>query len=478
MHIVIIAGGAGSRLWPVSREAHPKPFIRMQDSYSLLQKTYLRGQAAAEVQSVTTVTNRELFFRTEDDYRELNPRQPLHYLLEPFGRNTAPAVAAAALELQQRYGEEALMLVLPADHLIQDETAFERAVATAAEAATDGQLVTFGIRPTHAETGFGYIEVGEGSHTTSGQALNVARFVEKPAREVAEAYLAGGRHLWNAGMFCFRVGTLLEELAAHAPALLGAVTATLEAAKNSEGEGHTVTQLCAEAFGAVADDSIDYALMEKSSRVAVVPCELGWSDIGSWQAMAELVEPDDAGNRVIGEAELENTRNCYIRSCSRLVAAVGVQDLVIVDTPDALLVAHKDQSQDVKKIVQRLKSNGSELHEHHVTVHRPWGTYTVLEEGERFKMKRIEVKPGASLSLQMHHHRSEHWIVVSGTAKVVNGEKEILLRTNESTYIPAGHKHRLENPGIIPLVMIEVQSGEYLGEDDIVRFEDVYGRCQ
>lgn len=477
MHIVIIAGGSGSRLWPVSREAYPKPFIRMEDGHSLLQKTYLRGQAAAEVESVTTVTNRDLFFRTEDEYCELKPRQPLHYLLEPFGRNTAPAVTAAALELKQRYGEEVLMLVLPADHLIQDEEAFAQAVACAAGAAAEGQLVTFGIRPTHAETGFGYIEVSEGTRAPNDQALNVQRFVEKPSREVAEEYLAGGHHLWNAGMFCFQVGALLEELAAHTPELLNAVSTTLEASQTSEGNCHSVTRLSAEYFATVADDSIDSALMEKSSRVAVVPCELGWSDIGSWQAMAELVTPDEAGNRVIGEAELEKTHRCYIRSSSRMVAAVGVRDLVIVDTPDALLVSHKDYCQEVKKIVQRLKAKGGELHQHHVTVHRPWGTYTVLEEGDRFKMKRIEVKPGASLSLQMHHHRNEHWIVVRGTAKVINGDKVILLCTNESTYIPAGNTHRLENPGIIPLVMIEVQSGEYLGEDDIVRFEDTYGRC-
>ena len=477
MHIVIIAGGAGSRLWPVSREAHPKPFIRMPDGYSLLQKTYLRGQSAAEVESVTTVTNRELFFRTEDDYHELIPDQPLHYVLEPFGRNTAPAIAAAALELEQRYGEDALMLVLPADHLIQNEDAFTQAVSIASEAASEGQLVTFGIRPTQPETGFGYIEVGAGSNVTNGQVISVKQFVEKPDRDLAEQYLAGGRHLWNAGMFCFRVGSLLEELALHASELLGSVKGTLEAAQTSEIDGQSITRLCAKTFGAVVDDSIDYALMEKSSRVAVVPCELGWSDIGSWLAMAELIDSDEDGNQVVGEAELENTRNCYIRSNDRMVATVGVQDLVIVDTPDALLVAHKGQSQDVKKIVQRLKAKGGELHQHHVTVHRPWGTYTVLEEGVRFKMKRIEVKPQASLSLQMHHHRSEHWIVVSGTAKVVNGENDILLRTNESTYIPAGHQHRLENPGVIPLVMIEVQSGEYLGEDDIVRFEDSYGRC-
>lgn len=477
MHTIIVAGGAGSRLWPVSREANPKPFIKMEDGLSLLQKTYLRGEATGSLESVTTVTNRELFFRTEDEYRELSPAKPLHYLLEPFGRNTAPAVCAAALELQNRYGNEALMLVLPADHLVRDDAAFIRAVAKAAEAAASGRLVTFGIQPTHAETGFGYIEVAEDSDVSGCQILQVQRFVEKPDRELAEQYLAGGRHLWNAGMFCFRVGTLLEEMTQHAPDLVQSVALALETAGRSEGEGHTVTRLAPDTFGLVEDNSIDYALMEKSSRVSVVPCDLGWSDIGSWQAMAELVEPDSEGNRIVGNAELEGSRNTYIRSPHRLTAAVGIKDLVIVDTADALLVAHKDHSQDVKKIVQRLKASGGELHQHHVTVHRPWGTYTVLEEGEGFKIKRIQVKPGASLSLQMHHHRSEHWIVVRGTAKVVNGEQEILLRTNESNYIPAGHKHRLENPGIIPLVMIEVQSGEYLGEDDIVRFEDSYGRC-
>lgn len=477
MNVVIIAGGTGSRLWPVSREANPKPFIKMEDGFSLLQKTLLRVQATGSVESLTTVTNRELFFRTEDEYRELSPSMPLHYLLEPFGRNTAPAVCAAALELQRDYGDDALMLVLPADHLIRDENAFTKAVAQAGEAAAAGRLVTFGIQPTHAETGFGYIEVAEGSDVSGAQVLDVSRFVEKPDQQTAEQYLAGGRHLWNAGMFCFRVGTLLEELASHAQGLLQSVTVALEAAGRSEGEGHTVARLTPEAFGSVEDDSIDYALMEKSSQVSVVPCDLGWSDIGSWQAMAELVEPDASGNRVIGHAEIEDSRNTYIRSPQRLTAAVGVEDLMIVDTPDALLVAHKDSSQHVKKIVERLKASGGELHQHHVTVHRPWGTYTVLEEGKGFKMKRIEVKPGATLSLQMHYHRSEHWVVVSGTARVVNGEETSLLRTNESTYIPAGHRHRLENPGTIPVVIIEVQNGEYLGEDDIVRFQDHYGRC-
>lgn len=477
MHVVIIAGGSGSRLWPVSREAHPKPFIKMEDGLSLLQKTYLRCQAASQVQSVTTVINRDLFFRSEDDYRELAPEQPLHYLLEPFGRNTAPAVASAALMLQQRYGNDALMLVLPADHLINNEDAFACAIKQAADAATQGRLVTFGVKPSRADTGFGYIETANKIVNVSDSVHEVKQFVEKPDQALAEQYLTGGYHLWNSGMFCFRVGTFLDELKEHAPSIYQGVADSLAASSHSEGVGHTVTRLCSEQFANVEDTSIDYALMEKSSRVSVVPCELGWSDIGSWQAMAELLEPDEQGNRVLGEVELEEVKNCYIRSQYRLTAAVGVEDLVVVDTPDALLITHKDSCQNVRKIAQRLKDKGSELHQHHLTAHRPWGTYTVLEEGKRFKIKRIEVKSGASLSLQRHHHRSEHWIVVSGTAKIVNGNQEMLLCTNESTYIPAGHLHRLENPGLIPLVMIEVQSGEYLGEDDIVRFEDSYGRC-
>ncbi|WP_444924290.1 mannose-1-phosphate guanylyltransferase/mannose-6-phosphate isomerase [Microbulbifer sp. DLAB2-AF] len=477
MHIVIIAGGSGSRLWPVSREANPKPFIKMNDGLSLLQKTFLRGISIDSVESVITVANTELFFRIEDEYRELSPTIPLHYLLEPCGRNTAPAIYSAALELQLRYGSDALMLVLPADHLVKNQDAFIKAVNIASEVANEGRLVTFGIQPTCEETGFGYIEIAEGCDTSGRHAFNVERFVEKPNHSLAKQYFSSGRYLWNSGMFCFRVGTLLEEMSTHSPSLAESVDSAFEFCHRSEGRGSTLARFDPEIFARVEEDSIDYALMEKSSRISVVPCSLGWSDIGCWQAMSKLVESDSNGNRVVGIAELEDCSNIYIQSSYRLTAAVGVEDLMIIDTPDALLVANQDSSQKVKQIVKRLKDSGGELHHQHVTAHRPWGTYTVLEEGEGFKMKRIEVKPGASLSLQMHHHRSEHWIVVKGTAKVINGDKDILLRTNESTYIPAGHRHRLENPGIIPLIMIEVQSGEYLGEDDIVRFEDSYGRC-
>lgn len=474
MHIVIIAGGIGSRLWPVSRQDHPKPFIRLNDGMSLLQKTYQRAQQLGQLQSVTMVTNRELFFRTEDELRKLKPAQPLHYLLEPFGRNTAPAISLAALEIQQRYGPEASILVLPADHLIQDQPAFSEAVGHAAEAAAQGYLVTFGIQPDRPETGYGYIE--QSNESLSPHAYRVKRFVEKPALAQAKRYLTSGHYLWNAGMFCFQAATLLEDMQQHAHELYQQAKLALSTAQCSQGNGHTITRFAPEPFQALDDIAIDYALMEKSQRVAVIPCQMGWSDIGTWKAMAELTPPDPDGNRLQGNVELDATHNCYIHSPHRLTAAIGLDDLIIVDTADALLVAHQHNCQDVKQLLERIKQNGSKLHQHHVTVYRPWGTYTVLEESENFKIKRIEVTPGASLSLQMHCHRSEHWIVVSGTAKVINADQQLLLRTNESTYIPAGNKHRLENPGVLPLIMIEVQSGQYLGEDDIQRFTDHYGR--
>lgn len=465
---VILSGGAGSRLWPVSRESHPKPFIRLSDGQSLLQKAFLRGAQLPGVSEVLTVTNREFFFKTEDEFREVNvSRVPTSFLLEPFGRNTAAAVAAAALQVAEN-NPEAVLLVLAADHLIADQAAFATAVETAATVALDGSLVTFGIQPDAPETGYGYIEA-------DGQ--RVKRFVEKPDASTAAEYVASGRFFWNSGMFCFKASTMLDEMRQHCPGILEAVRACLEQSRRSEGKGFTHTELDAQSFGDVPEDSIDYAVMEKSSRVAVVPCDIGWSDIGSWAALGDLTAADSDGNRVDGEALLHNVSNCSIRSDERLIGVVGVSDLIIVDTPDALLVANKACSQDVKHVYAELKARGHECYKLHRTVHRPWGTYTVLEEGSRYKIKRIEVKPGACLSLQMHHHRSEHWIVVSGMAKVVNGDNELLVAANESTYIPAGHKHRLENPGVVNLVMIEVQSGEYLGEDDIVRFQDNYGRA-
>ena len=469
----ILCGGAGSRLWPVSRELHPKPFIRLADGQSLLQKAWLRGAMLPDVAETLTVTNRELLFKIEDEYREVaaipeNKALPNRFILEPFGRNTAPAIAAAALQVIAAHGEDACLLVLAADHLIADQAAFAQAVAKAMQFAAQGKLVTFGIQPDVPETGYGYIEA-------DGNV--VKRFVEKPTLEKAQEYFASGRYLWNSGMFCFQAGALLHEMGRYCPAILAATRTCMEQSRKAEGKGFSQIELDAAAFKLVPDDSIDYAVMEKSANVAVVPCDIGWSDIGSWTALGDLTAPDAQGNRIEGEVILHDVSNCYIQSNQRIVGAIGVKNLVIIDTPDAVLIADSDSAQDVKHLYARLKAQGHETYRMHCTVHRPWGTYTVLEEGQHFKIKRIEVKPGASLSLQMHHHRSEHWIVVSGMARVVNGQQELFVNTNESTYIPAGNKHRLENPGMLPLVMIEVQSGEYLGEDDIVRFEDVYGRA-
>ena len=467
---VIVSGGAGSRLWPLSREGHPKPFIRLADGESLLQKTFRRAAALPGVQRVLTVTNRDFYFQSADEYRAVNAAGlALDFVLEPFGRNTAAAVAAAALRLVDS-GPDTPLLVLPADHLISDQTAFAAAVQRATELATQQRLVTFGINPDAPETGYGYIEAdGE----------QVLRFVEKPDSATARNFVDSGRFLWNAGMFCFTPRTVLAELELHAPDIVQALRACLQRARSSSGHGTTQLELDSDSFTKVRDDSIDYALMEKTDCVSVVPCSIGWSDIGSWSALGALLPPDPQGNRSNCDALLLDASDCIVHGDGdRLVAAVGIDGLVIVDTDDALLIVARDRVQDVKKVYAELKSRAHPAYRLHRTVHRPWGTYSVLEEGEQFKIKRIVVKPGASLSLQMHHHRSEHWIVVSGTAKVVNGDAERFVRTNESTYIPACTRHRLLNPGITDLVMIEVQSGSYLGEDDIVRLDDVYGRVR
>jgi mannose-1-phosphate guanylyltransferase/mannose-6-phosphate isomerase len=473
---VIMSGGVGSRLWPVSREAHPKPFMTLPDGQNLIQKTFLRAAALEGVSEILTVTNNELLFKTEDEYRHATKSGPAQaYILEPFGRNTAAAVAMAALQLKEAHGADAFMLVLAADHLIQNEAAFSEAVAKAVRLAGNGWLVTFGIKPQYPETGFGYIEAGAPIGSESG--LQVSRFVEKPDLPTAQSYVAAGNYFWNSGMFCFQVGTVLEELSKHAPDVLSAAAESISLSRQTKGDGYRCLNLDAESFAKVPDISVDYALMERSNKVATVPCDIGWSDIGSWNAVSELTDTDTNGNRFEGEVLSHGARNNYVNSEERLTALVGVEDLLVIDTADALLIAHKDHAQDVKHIVTQLKKSGHTLHQLHQTVHRPWGTYTTLENGERFKIKRIVVKPKASLSLQMHHHRSEHWIVVSGMAVVVNDDQELMLNTNESTFIRAGHTHRLTNPGVIDLVLIEVQSGDYLGEDDIVRFEDVYGRA-
>lgn len=480
--VTILSGGAGTRLWPVSREANPKPFIKLPDGQSLLQKTFLRASAVPNVAEIVTVTNREYYFRTKDEYTliqqaklntPINDKIPLSYILEPESRNTAPAIGIAALSLKERYGREAIMLVVPADHLISDQTAFFEALNSAYEAASTGEIVTFGIRPISPDTGYGYIETASIELNVVSQ---VIRFVEKPNFETAEQYLLNGRHVWNSGMFCFQVGVFLDQLEACAPELFAETKACWDISSASDKNTSLMLELDKATFAKIPAISVDYAVMEKAQKISVVPCDIGWSDIGSWDAISALVDTDTFGNRVSGQATLCDVSNTYIQSEGRLVAAIGIKDLIIIDTDDAVLVSHRDRVQDVRQVVQKLKQEDHESHKYHRTVHRPWGTFTVLEEGPGFKIKRIVVKPQQRLSLQMHHHRSEHWIVVQGIAKIVNGETTAVINTNESTYIPAGHQHRLENPGVIDLILIEVQSGEYLGEDDIVRFDDVYGR--
>jgi len=474
---VIVSGGAGTRLWPVSREGQPKPFMTLPDGQSLLGKTYRRAAGLlAGNGEIVTVTNREHFFQSKDHFQAARLEQHHgHFILEPSGRNTAPAIAAAALAVQARHGDQATLVVMPADHLIQDEAAFRNAVAHAVQLAEAGYLVTFGITPTAPETGFGYIESGDSLDERGG--ARVRRFVEKPDPLTAQGYLDSGRFLWNSGMFCFTVATLLAELQQHAPALLELGRACQAASTPVETGRIVQHELSAAHFADMPDISIDYALMEISDKVAVIPAGFDWSDIGSWCAISALVDADAQDNRATGEALFIDSRGNFVQSEGRMIATVGVDNLIVVETADAILVAHADRAQDVRQVARQLKDRNHEAYRLHRTVNRPWGSYTVLEEGPGFKIKKIVVKPGATLSLQMHHHRSEHWVVVQGTARVTNnGEGSHLLNSNESTFIAAGHKHRLANPGVIDLVIIEVQSGEYLGEDDIVRFEDQYGR--
>jgi mannose-1-phosphate guanylyltransferase len=480
---MILSGGAGTRLWPLSREAAPKPFMPLPDGETLLAKTAARALALPGVEALVTVTNRDYYFRTRDTYAGVVTagHPPLRYLLEPFGRNTAPAIALGALVAAARGLGDRILLVLPADHLIRDQHAFAAAVERARAFAASGALVTFGIAPTHPETGFGYIECGDALAAAEGALPSVSRarrFVEKPSLDRAREYLTAGHYVWNSGMFAFRVDAIVDALSRHAPGVLAAarpVANALAAAGDA-----SMLEFDAALFAAVPDISIDYAVMERAAEageVAVVRGSFDWSDVGSWQAVAALTSADEEGNRGHGERVAIATRGTYVHAPDRVVATVGVENLVIVDTPDAVLVAHRDHLQRVKDVVGELKARGHEAWKLHRTVSRPWGTYTVLEDGPRFKIKRIEVHPGAALSLQLHHRRSEHWVVVQGTAHVTNGEREFDVRMNESTYIPVETRHRLENRGSEPLAIIEVQCGDYLGEDDIVRYDDRYGRA-
>ncbi len=461
---VILAGGTGTRLWPLSRELYPKQLLNLTEDISLLQATVKRICAMPNMELPLVVVGEEHRFLTQNQIDELGLKGKITIILEPAGRDTAPAICAAAVYTRNLRGEDTVMLVLPADHLISKPDAFLEGVDQARKLAEDGYLVTFGIIPQSPETGYGYIQKGEGNEVLS--------FVEKPDSKTAESYLAAGNYYWNSGMFAFSVKTFLSEVRKHAPQ----TCATMEESVDRGQVDEPFFRLDKLSMEACACESIDYALMEKSEQVAVVPVDIDWNDIGSWQALWEVSVKDTSGNVVHGDVVLEDVKRCLIRAENRLVAGVGLEDTLVVETADAVLVAPLAKAQDVKKIVARIKADKKEEYRLHRTVYRPWGSYTVLEEQPRYKIKRITVNPGAKLSLQMHHHRSEHWVVVKGTAKVTCGEKTFLVHENESTYISAGQKHRLENDGVIPLELIEVQNGSYLGEDDIVRFDDVYGR--
>ncbi|KMW47009.1 mannose-1-phosphate guanylyltransferase/mannose-6-phosphate isomerase [Ralstonia insidiosa] len=467
---VILCGGSGTRLWPMSRGGYPKQYLRLTGEHTLVQQTALRLRGIGNVAGPIMITNEDQRFIVAEQMRSIAV-EPSAIVLEPMGRDTAPAVAVAAL-LALQATPDALLLVLPSDHVIQDDAVFGKLATIAAGVAKDNFLVTFGVEPTEPHTGYGYIRGGEALAATDGT-YRVERFVEKPDAVTAARLLEEGGYYWNSGMFMLKASAYLDELRQHAPDILRQAELALNAAKRDA----DFVRLDAEAFGASPKLSIDYAVMEKTAQAAVVKAAgLGWNDIGSWTALAEIANVDNDGNALFGDVLVEDASNTYVRAEHRMVAAVGVKDLVIVETADAILVAHRDRAQDVKKVVERLNSSGRHESITHRKVFRPWGSYEGIDQGDRFQVKRIIVNPGSSLSLQMHHHRAEHWIVVRGTAKVFNGDQVLLLSENQSTYIPLGVTHRLENPGKIPLELIEVQSGSYLGEDDIVRFEDHYGR--
>ena len=475
---VILSGGSGTRLWPASRESYPKQLLPLTGERSLLQETAtrLRGFTAAEVDPrPLVITNEEYRFIIAEQLRQIGVRSP-QIVLEPVGRNTAPALTLAALTAAEE--GDPILLVMPADHVIGDLGAFQHTIAVGAAAARSGALVTFGIVPDRAETGYGYIRAGAVLAAGEG-ARALEEFVEKPDRETAERYVSSGEYYWNSGIFMMKASVWMAAITHFNPDMARSCSAAID----GRSQDADFVRLDAAAFERSPSDSIDYAVMEKLATASdlgqgvVVPLSAGWSDVGAWDALWAVSEKDADGNAARGEVIFEGSHNTLVHADSRLVAAIGCEDMIVVETPDAVMVAHKTRTQDVKKVVARLKAEGRSLTQSHRKVYRPWGWYDSIDAGERFQVKRIVVNPGAKLSLQMHHHRAEHWIVVRGTAEVTSGDKTFLLAENESTYIPLGHTHRLSNPGKVPLEIIEVQSGSYLGEDDIVRFEDTYGRA-
>ena len=466
---VILSGGAGSRLWPLSRKALPKQLLPLAGPATMIQETAARARGEGFAPPIV-ISNQEYRFLIAEQLRAAGITDA-RIILEPAGRNTAPAAAVAALMLLEA-DPDGLVLLMPSDHVVGDVNAFRAAVAVAARAAREGALVTFGVKPQTAETGYGYIKAGAAFPSAPG-AFRVARFVEKPDRATAEGYLAAGEYYWNSGMFLFRAQSFIAEMERLEPSMLAFCRdAILHAHHDLD-----FIRLGEVAFLACPSQSIDYAVMEHAANAAVVPVEMGWSDVGSWQSLWDIAPRGPDGNSVQGDVIVQKSRGSYLRSEGPLVAVVGVENLVVVATKDAVLVSHRDSVQDVKKVVEELEAKGRDQHIHHAVVHRPWGSYESIDAGQRFQVKRIIVKPGAKLSLQMHHHRAEHWVAVSGTALVTCDDRQFLLPENESTFIPQGARHRLENPGKVPLHLIEVQSGAYLGEDDIVRFEDNYGRA-
>ena len=461
---VVMAGGSGSRLWPLSRSLYPKQFLPLADAQTMLQATLTRVKGLSEAETML-ICNEEHRFIAAEQIRQLGVKAEI--LLEPVGRNTAPAIALAALEATAK-GDDSLLLVLAADHVIQNDAEFRSVVSRAQPLAEAGSLVTFGIVATGAETGYGYVRRGE----EQGEGYAVAEFVEKPDLERATSYVESGEYYWNSGMFLFKASRYLEELERFRPDILEACKQALYETKSDM----DFVRINEHAFAACPDESVDYAVMEKTESAVVVPLDAGWSDVGAWSSLWEVADKDEYGNALRGDVMTHNTQDCLIYSTNKLVTTVGLKDVVIVETKDTVLAADKNQVQDVKKIVEQLKAEGRAEYRLHREVYRPWGKYDSIDNGERYQVKRITVKPGAKLSVQMHHHRAEHWIVVSGTANVRRDDEEMLITENESVYLPVGSVHSLHNPGKIPLELIEIQTGAYLGEDDILRFEDIYGR--